>query len=114
MTALLVRVSAAQLAAGLAGQALAIARRAHYDIPFGTGRPEHVVRDSFVMGTALSAPVDMLAMQAWATARLSRRPGRPARARGRAAGAIRDVRPTAGDLAAGLLLVLHRDGGLTP
>ncbi|MGY1772741.1 hypothetical protein [Blastococcus sp. SYSU D00813] len=75
MTAALARLSAAQLAAGLAGQVLAVARRAHYDIPFATGRPEDVVRDSLFMGTAFSAPVDMLALQAWATARLARRPG---------------------------------------
>ena len=72
---LLARLSAAQLATGLAGQALAVRRRAFYDIPFGTGRPEDVVRDSFTNGTAFSAPVHMLVVQAWATARLARRPG---------------------------------------
>ena len=75
MTTLLARLSAAQLAGGLAGQALAVVRRAPYDIPFGTGRPEDVVRDSFTNGTAFSAPVHMLVLQAWATRRLSRRPG---------------------------------------
>ncbi len=75
MTAVLARLSAAQLAAGLAGQVLAIARRAHYDIPFMAGRPEDVVRDSLLNGTAFSAPVHMLALQAWATTRLARRPG---------------------------------------
>jgi hypothetical protein len=75
VTTLLTRLSAAQLACGLAGQALAVARRAPYDIPFGTGRPEDVVRDSFTNGTAFSAPVSMLVLQGWATRRLARRPG---------------------------------------
>ncbi|MBJ7450477.1 MAG: hypothetical protein JHC71_00170 [Blastococcus sp.] len=75
MTTLLARLSAAQLAGGLAGQALAVMRRAPYDIPFGTGRPEDVVRDSFTNGTAFSAPVHMLVLQGWATRRLARRPG---------------------------------------
>ena len=75
MTTVLTRLSAAQLASGLAGQALAVARRAYYDIPFGTGRPEDVVRDSFTNGTAFSAPVHMLVLQGWATRRLSQRPG---------------------------------------
>ena len=74
MTTLLARLSAAQFAGGLAGQALAVIRRAPYDIPFGTGRPEDVVRDSFTNGTAFSAPVHMLVLQAWAIRRLSRRP----------------------------------------
>jgi len=74
VTTLLARLSAVQLAGGLAGQALAVVRRAPYDIPFGTGRPEDVVRDSFTNGTAFSAPVHMLVLQAWATRRLSRRP----------------------------------------
>lgn len=75
VTTLLARLSAAQLAGGLAGQALAVMRRAPYDIPFGTGRPEDVVRDSFTNGTAFSAPVHMLVLQGWATRRLARRPG---------------------------------------
>jgi hypothetical protein len=75
VTTVLTRLSAAQLASGLAGQALAVARRAYYDIPFGTGRPEDVVRDSFTNGTAFSAPVHMLVLQGWATRRLARRPG---------------------------------------
>ena len=77
MTALLTRLSAAQLTLGLAGQVLAVRRKAFYDIPFGTGRPEDVVRDSLVNGTAFSAPVTMLATQTWATTRLARRPADP-------------------------------------
>ena len=82
---LLVLVSAAQLAAGLAGQALAVRRRHPYDTPLMSGRPEHVVRDSWLSGTALSAPVVMLAAQAWAVRSLHTRPDDGAR---RALGAL--------------------------
>ena len=68
------RLSAAQLAAGLVGQAVAVRRKAFYDIPFGTGRPEDVVRDSFTNGTAFSAPAHMFVLQGWATRRLARHP----------------------------------------
>ena len=71
----LARLSAAQLAAGLAGQAVAVARKAPYELPWQQGRPEDVVRDSLVNGTAFSAPVTMLVLQTWATARQARRPG---------------------------------------
>jgi hypothetical protein len=76
---LLVTVSTAQLAAGLAGLAVALRRRRPYDLPFAAGSPEHVVRDSLWMGTAYSAPVPMLATQAWAAAALLRRPDDAAR-----------------------------------
>jgi hypothetical protein len=82
-------LSAAQLAGGLVGQAVAVRRKAFYDIPFGTGRPEDVVRDSFTNGTAFSAPVLMLGLQAWATRRLARRPSDvPARRVLRGLGAV--------------------------
>ena len=71
--ALLVTASTAQLAAGLAGLVVAVRRRRPYDLPFASGRPEHVVRDSLWMGTAYSAPLPMLAGQAWAAATLRRR-----------------------------------------
>ena len=61
----LVAVSAVQLAAGVAGQVIALRRRHPYDTPLMGGRPEHVGRDSFLSGTALSAPVVMLVAQAW-------------------------------------------------
>jgi hypothetical protein len=75
----LVAVSTAQLAAGLAGQVVALRRRRNYDVGFMRGRPEHVVRDSFWAGTAYSAPAHMLAAQAWATGRLRRGPDDGAR-----------------------------------
>jgi hypothetical protein len=70
----LVAVSAAQLGIGLLGQVVALRRRRSYDTPLMSGRPEAVGRDSWVQGTALSAPVVMLAGQAWATARLRSAP----------------------------------------
>jgi hypothetical protein len=74
----LVAVSAAQLAAGGTGMALALARRHPYDVPLLHGRPDAVSRDSLLMGTALSAPVSMLATQLVATVRLARGDNRPA------------------------------------
>ena len=70
----LVAVSAAQLAAALAGLVVALVRRRAYDLPVLHGSPEHVGRDSVVMGTAYSAPVPMLAAQAWSVGRLLRGP----------------------------------------
>jgi hypothetical protein len=75
----LVAVSAVQLATGLAGQVVALRRRHPYDTPIMGGRPENVGRDSFLSGTALSAPVVMLAAQAWAVRRLHDRPDDGAR-----------------------------------
>ena len=75
----LVAVSAAQLAAGLAGQLVALRRRRNYDVGFMKGSPAHVGRDSLWAGTAYSAPITMLAAQAWATARLRRGPNDGAR-----------------------------------
>ena len=75
----LVAVSAVQLASGLLGQVLALRRRRHFDVPFMTGSPDHVARDSLWFGTAYSAPVYMLAPQAWAIGRLLRGPDERAR-----------------------------------
>ena len=75
----LVAVSAAQLAAGVVGLAVAVRRRRHFDIPFLRGDPDHVARDALWGGTAYSAPMFMLATQAWATARLARCPDDKAR-----------------------------------
>src|SRR3954451_20359135 len=75
----LVLLSTAQLAAGLAGQLLALRRRTPFDLPFATGQPEHVGRDSLWMGTAYSAPAPMLAAQAAAIRSLARGPGGGAR-----------------------------------
>ncbi|TYP87978.1 hypothetical protein [Blastococcus xanthinilyticus] len=70
----LVAVSAVQLAAGLVGQVVALRRRRHYDVPFMTGSPDHVARDSWWFGSAISAPSYMIGAQAWALARLLRDP----------------------------------------
>jgi hypothetical protein len=75
----LVSVSRAQLVAQLAGLAVALRRRRHYDVGFMTGSPDHVGRDSLWFGTAYSAPAYMLAAQGWATARLGRAPDDGAR-----------------------------------
>ena len=68
---LMAAVSAAQLAFGLSGMAMAIRRRWAFDIPFWHGQESTVGRDSLLMGTALSAPVMMLGAQACATAALA-------------------------------------------
>jgi hypothetical protein len=75
----LVRASTVQLAAGLVGQVVALRRRHHYDVPFMTGSPEHVGRDSWWFGSAISAPSYLLAAQAWAVLRLRRGPDERAR-----------------------------------
>jgi hypothetical protein len=75
----LAAVSAAQLAAGLAGLAVALRRRRNYDVGFLCGSPEHIARDAFWAGTAYSAPATMLATQLWATARLRAGPDDGAR-----------------------------------
>jgi hypothetical protein len=80
----LVAVSTVQLAAGLTGQVLALRRRHHYDLPFMAGAPDTVARDSLWAGTALSAPVWMLALQAWAVARPDERARQVLRALGTA------------------------------
>ena len=71
---LLAAVSAAQLACGLWGMAVALRRRRAFDLPLWHGQESAVSRDSLLMGTALSAPVVMLGAQAWATAALARGP----------------------------------------
>lgn len=76
----LVAVSAAQLGCGLAGAAVAIARRRAYDLPLMRGDPAKVRRDAAWMGTALSAPAPMLLAQAGATAILAGRPDKRASA----------------------------------
>jgi len=72
----LVAISAAQLAAGVAGQVIAVRDRRPFDTPLlgQRGRPEDVVRDSVFNGTALSAPLVMLLVQAAATVRLAKGP----------------------------------------
>lgn len=69
----LVAVSGAQLAAGVAGQLVALRENRPFDIALldWRGRPERVARDSWLLGTGLSAPVVMLSVQAAATVRLA-------------------------------------------
>src|SRR3954452_22874488 len=68
----LVAVSSVQVAAQLAGHLVALRRRRHFDVPFLTGSPDHLVRDWLWFGTAFSAPPYLLGPQIWATARLLR------------------------------------------
>jgi hypothetical protein len=72
----LVAVSTAQLAAGVAGQVLALQRGLAFDIALlqWKGRRDQVARDSWLIGTGVSAPVSMLATQGIATAGLAKRP----------------------------------------
>ncbi len=70
----LVAVSALQLGAGLAGQALALRRRRAFDTPLLAGSPRTVGRDSWWAGTALSPPAWTVAVHAAALARLAARP----------------------------------------
>ena len=75
----LVAVSSAQLAAQVAGHVVALRRRRHFDVPFMSGSPEHIVRDWLWFGTAFSAPPYLLGPQVWAIARLLRGPDDRAR-----------------------------------
>ena len=72
----LVAVSAAQLAAGVAGQLVAMRDERSFDIALveWRGQPERIARDSWLLGTGLSAPVVILTIQAVATARLAAGP----------------------------------------
>ena len=72
----LVAISAAQLAAGVAGQVIALRDRRSFDIALlgMRGEPENVLKDSWLQGTGLSAPIFMLATQAVATTRLATAP----------------------------------------
>jgi hypothetical protein len=70
----LVAVSRAQLAGQLAGLAVALRRKRYYDVGFMKGSVEHIKRDAVWNGTAYSAPVHMLATQAWAARRLAAGP----------------------------------------
>lgn len=69
----LVAVSLAQLACGVTGMAVAIRRGHAYDVGVMKGTSERVARDSLLIGTALSAPVTMLATQAVLTVVLATR-----------------------------------------
>jgi hypothetical protein len=75
----LVAVTSAQLAAQAVGHVVALRRRRHFDVPFLTGSPEHLVRDWLWFGTAYSAPPYLLGLEVWATGRLLRGPDDRAR-----------------------------------
>jgi hypothetical protein len=76
---MLVGLSAVQLAIGLAGAMVAVARGRTYDLGFLRGRPEHIRRDAVLLGTAYSAPVPMLVAQFLATRALAQGPDDGAR-----------------------------------
>jgi hypothetical protein len=75
---LLVLVSAAQLASGVAGMMVGLRRRHPYDVFWMHGQVADIGRDVVFKGTALSAPVWMLLTQAAMTAVVARRPSRHA------------------------------------
>jgi hypothetical protein len=75
----LAAVASVQLAAQLGGHLVALRRRRHFDVPFLTGSPEHLLRDWLWFGTAYSAPPYLLVPQVWAVARLLRGPNDRAR-----------------------------------
>ncbi len=74
----LVAASAVQLAAGLAGQVLALRRRHPFDTPLLAGSARTVGRDAWWAGTALGPPAWTTAVHAAALARLAARPDRRA------------------------------------
>jgi hypothetical protein len=83
---LLVAISAAQLAAAVAGLLVAVRRGRSWDIrqpwlPWTVlrGTPEHIGRDWLWSGTAYSAPAWTLAGQLWATRNLATGPDDGAR-----------------------------------
>jgi pimeloyl-ACP methyl ester carboxylesterase len=75
---LLAAVSVAQLATGAAGLAVAVRRRHPYHVFWMQGRADAIARDAILKGTALSAPVSNLLVQAALTALVARRPSRAA------------------------------------
>jgi hypothetical protein len=75
---LLAAVSVAQLATGLAGMVVALRRRHPYDVLWMHGRADTIAHDTIVKGTALSAPLSNLLVQAALTALVARRPSRGA------------------------------------
>jgi hypothetical protein len=75
---LLAAVSVAQLATGVAGMVVALRRRYPYHVFWMRGRADAIARDTIFMGTALSAPVSNLLLQAAVTC------GWPGRGDGRA------------------------------
>src|SRR5919201_4864126 len=72
----LAAVSVAQLATGAAGMVVALRRRHPYHVFWMRGRADAIARDAILKGTALSAPVVNLLIQAALTAVVARRPSR--------------------------------------
>jgi hypothetical protein len=77
---LLAAVSVAQLATGIAGMVVALQRRHPYDVFWMHGTTDAIARDTIGKGTALSAPLSNLLVQAALTAVVARRPNRGAAA----------------------------------
>jgi pimeloyl-ACP methyl ester carboxylesterase len=75
---LLVAVSVAQLATGVAGLVVALRRRHPYDVFWMHGRSDRIARDTILRGTALSTPVSNLLVQTVLTALVARRPSQGA------------------------------------
>jgi pimeloyl-ACP methyl ester carboxylesterase len=75
---LLAAVSVAQLATGVAGMVVALRRRHPYDVFWLHGPTDAIARDTILKGTALSAPVSNLLVQAAVAAVVARRPSRGA------------------------------------
>jgi hypothetical protein len=73
---LLVAVSAAQLASGVAGMIVALRRVHPYDVFWMHGHPDAIACDTLFKGTAFSAPISTLVTQAALTAVMARRPSR--------------------------------------
>lgn len=95
---LLVGISLGQLGCGVAGLVLAQRRGHAYDLPIARGAPEAVARDAILIGTALSAPVTMLAAQAVLTGVLAAHPS---------SGAARALSILGGAMVAGYLAERH-------
>jgi hypothetical protein len=76
----LVAVSAAHLTVALVSMKIAIARRSSFHLSLLRGDPRRVVRDSIIMGTALSEPVVMMIPEALAIGTMVRGDSQPATA----------------------------------
>jgi hypothetical protein len=74
----LAAVSAAQLATELAGMVAGLRRRHPYDVFWMHGDPATITRDAVFRGSALSAPVPNMLIQAAMTAVVVRWPSRRA------------------------------------
>jgi hypothetical protein len=75
---LLAAVSVAQLTTQVVGMMVALRRRHPYDVFWMHGRADAIGRDTIVRGTALSAPLLNMLVQAALAAVLARRPSRSA------------------------------------